>query len=768
MYENYSETLAEFYIAKIEDYIDWDKHNYCVCSRVVVSNSEPIIFTDYNQVRQDLSNNFSNQHYVVKNDNVNPDLTIVRCYPKIFKKKVYICELNLCVTIFCQAQYENNNEVIKYSKISCKNNKLFDGFNIYLKVTSTTLDVKLLSKVFECFVLQDKKFILKYLERTNDNKDKVIRYNLLTNDNFCKIFKHDILKSYVLMNNDKITNFLLNNCSFKFQWDNFWLCNGEILVWLSWIIKYKNNIDSNYLDHYYQTINDIQKNYEISSKIKKFVKKQVKQLKKDQFFDGTNYKSNNSDVYLTSNTCNNKEEPSTTNAIDVVNSEDQNSWCDLWQNHYQEQLNNCYILFMKYCEKQIKILHTISLIAHYNLLSVNNLSCKTNQSNLIKSVDLLLKRLSNRFQLEAIEKSITTENITQDSLFYKQITNNDDENVGSENYKHEKSSFTGLNQIKNVLRLIGFAYKSDPDYQLEGELIFKKKNIKYLNKALKIHKYIRNKIMDESNCMNDLQENKTNLKINEISTICTNDDEKNNSDETNDDVTEVKKKKKKKKKKFKNKKSNLPDYVLENPILKKYYAKRYRLFSKFDEGIILDDESWFSVTPEKIAIHLAERCKSDILIDTFCGAGGNSIQFAFTCERVFAIDIDPQKIKMARHNAKVYGVEDRIEFIIGDFFCLAEKLFGDVVFLSPPWGGPSYIKDVVFQIDDIMPLKGGIEILKTANKISDNVAYYLPKNINTANLAVAAGPGSKVELEQNILGNQLVAVTAYFGDLIGK
>ena len=65
----------------------------------------------------------------------------------------------------------------------------------------------------------------------------------------------------------------------------------------------------------------------------------------------------------------------------------------------------------------------------------------------------------------------------------------------------------------------------------------------------------------------------------------------------------------------------------------------------------MDRESWFSVTPEKIAKHLAERCRCELLVDGFCGVGGNAIQFAFTCERVIAIDIDPVKITMARHNA---------------------------------------------------------------------------------------------------------------------
>lgn len=47
---------------------------------------------------------------------------------------------------------------------------------------------------------------------------------------------------------------------------------------------------------------------------------------------------------------------------------------------------------------------------------------------------------------------------------------------------------------------------------------------------------------------------------------------------------------------------------------------------------------------------------------------------------------------MAKHNAAVYGVQDRIEFIVGDFVALADTLKADVVFLSPPWGGPQYSK----------------------------------------------------------------------------
>ncbi|XP_043480567.1 trimethylguanosine synthase [Leptopilina heterotoma] len=221
----------------------------------------------------------------------------------------------------------------------------------------------------------------------------------------------------------------------------------------------------------------------------------------------------------------------------------------------------------------------------------------------------------------------------------------------------------------------------------------------------------------------------------------------------------------KKKKRKQNKRNNLPAEVDGDSTLMKYWVKRYRLFSKFDLGIKLDRESWFSVTPEKIAQHIAEKCKCDTIIDAFCGAGGNSIQFALTCEKVLAIDIDPLKIELARNNARIYGVEDRIEFIVGDFFQLASNLFADVVFLSPPWGGPSYAKNDTFDLNNIMYPKGGIELFNVAKQISNHIAYFLPRNVDTMQLAMLAGIGSAVEIEQNFLDRKLIALTAYYGEL---
>ncbi|KAJ8372992.1 hypothetical protein AAFF_G00272290 [Aldrovandia affinis] len=220
--------------------------------------------------------------------------------------------------------------------------------------------------------------------------------------------------------------------------------------------------------------------------------------------------------------------------------------------------------------------------------------------------------------------------------------------------------------------------------------------------------------------------------------------------------------KKKKAKKRKNKKATVevPPEIAAEPDLAKYWIQRYRLFSRFDEGIKLDHEGWFSVTPEKIARHIALRVQhsfpSDLIIDAFCGVGGNAIQFALTGKRVIAIDIDPVRLALAQNNAEVYGVSEQIDFLQGDFLQLAPRLQADVVFLSPPCGGPDYLSANVFDIKTMMLSK----------LISENIVYFLPRNADVDQIASLAGPGGKVEVEQNFLNSKLKTITAYFGNLI--
>ncbi|KAL6504883.1 hypothetical protein OROHE_023641 [Orobanche hederae] len=204
--------------------------------------------------------------------------------------------------------------------------------------------------------------------------------------------------------------------------------------------------------------------------------------------------------------------------------------------------------------------------------------------------------------------------------------------------------------------------------------------------------------------------------------------------------------------------------------MRKYWGQRYALFSRYDDGIQMDTEGWFSVTPEPIAKHHAVRCGAGVIVDCFTGVGGNAIQFAQRGQHVIAIDIDPKRITYAQHNAAIYGVSDRIDFLLGDSLLRAPELKGDVVFLSPPWGGPDYLKEQTFDIKTMLKPCDGYFLFNFAKKIAPKVVMFLPRNCDInqlAELALSASPPWSLEVEKNYLNNRLKAITAYFSEPAG-
>ncbi len=112
-------------------------------------------------------------------------------------------------------------------------------------------------------------------------------------------------------------------------------------------------------------------------------------------------------------------------------------------------------------------------------------------------------------------------------------------------------------------------------------------------------------------------------------------------------------------------------------VLKKYWLQRHELWSLYDSGVQMDAVGWFSVTHEAIAAQIAarqvalacsvialcrvlpchgmsprvrghSRCPGALVVDGFCGVGGNSIQFALAGATVIAIDNCPSRLAMAR------------------------------------------------------------------------------------------------------------------------
>lgn len=140
-------------------------------------------------------------------------------------------------------------------------------------------------------------------------------------------------------------------------------------------------------------------------------------------------------------------------------------------------------------------------------------------------------------------------------------------------------------------------------------------------------------------------------------------------------------------------------------------AKRYRQGSTgfSNRSAQLDDEGRKSLTPEALALTLGQRARGLRVIDACAGAGGNAIGFARAGCSVVAIEIDPGRLAMAKYNAQLYGVVDRIEFILGDARTILPKHPADLLFIDPPWG-ERYNKERV-ALSDLPPCQ---ELLESA------------------------------------------------------
>ncbi|THW88560.1 RNA methylase family protein [Aureobasidium pullulans] len=159
-----------------------------------------------------------------------------------------------------------------------------------------------------------------------------------------------------------------------------------------------------------------------------------------------------------------------------------------------------------------------------------------------------------------------------------------------------------------------------------------------------------------------------------------------------------------------------------------------------------------------------------IIIDAFAGAGGNAIAFALSgrFKQVFAIEKDPATLACARHNAEVYGVASKIWWIEGDCFDVLKKRLKSlakdaIVFASPPWGGPQYSDDNIFDLSTMQPYNLKHIYDSFAAYVPDFVLF-LPRSSDLNQLAKYAPKDKKLEVVHYCTNGSSKALCAYFGE----
>ena len=152
------------------------------------------------------------------------------------------------------------------------------------------------------------------------------------------------------------------------------------------------------------------------------------------------------------------------------------------------------------------------------------------------------------------------------------------------------------------------------------------------------------------------------------------------------------------------------------------------------------------------------------------------------------IEIEATKSEFARHNATIYGVDQKIQFISKDILDLKlediqyppdrpSKM--DVFYMSPPWGGIGYNLLEEYKLDYLYP--DFTQVLAKALHFSRNLIIFLPKNTSINELIDYLMPFARefsedpddfdkrnelvIEIEQIVYGESCKGIHVYTGDL---
>jgi 16S rRNA G966 N2-methylase RsmD len=110
--------------------------------------------------------------------------------------------------------------------------------------------------------------------------------------------------------------------------------------------------------------------------------------------------------------------------------------------------------------------------------------------------------------------------------------------------------------------------------------------------------------------------------------------------------------------------------------------------------LLLDEEAMYSTTDQNTANKISEYIKhyfpdvKTITDGTAC-IGGNTYSFSRYFENVNAIEINKKRYDYLKHNLYILNT-DNVAIYNGSVTHICPNLKQDLIFLDPPWGGPSY------------------------------------------------------------------------------
>lgn len=162
------------------------------------------------------------------------------------------------------------------------------------------------------------------------------------------------------------------------------------------------------------------------------------------------------------------------------------------------------------------------------------------------------------------------------------------------------------------------------------------------------------------------------------------------------------------------------------------------------EKLQLTEEASYSITkPDKAQLihdimqrHLnvvdkKKNIKECVITDATACVGGDTLQFSKYFQSVNAVEINPTHCKMLQNNIGVYKRKN-VNVFCADYTKMYHTLQQDVVFMDPPWGGPSYKKKARVKLQ-----LSNIPLYKIIQKISNRaklIVLKTPTNFDMGSL----------------------------------
>ena len=128
-------------------------------------------------------------------------------------------------------------------------------------------------------------------------------------------------------------------------------------------------------------------------------------------------------------------------------------------------------------------------------------------------------------------------------------------------------------------------------------------------------------------------------------------------------------------------------------------------------------------------INIAKKIENPIILDLCTGSGAIAVSLAKYVNnvKIFATDISPKALEIAKKNAEFNGVKNNIDFIESDLFNKIKNLKFDIIVSNPPYIETDEIKKLTkdVQNEPIQALDGGKDGLTFYRKIAEDAPEFL-------------------------------------------